>query len=723
MADTQAESLTVFFDDDKKGQVEGTKTAKANEEDLNGLVQLVNKRFEEAKTSRLAHEKRWLTAYRNYRGLYSPEMLFNENEQSRVFVKITKTKTLAAYGQLMDVLLSDGKFPLSIEATEKPTGTPEAVHVNLVQGESPASPDDEEPTSPYGYKGDGKELDPGFRNSEGLTGWLSKLTNWREKLKKGPSGLPQNPVFFPADEAAQKMEKKIHDQLGESNGVTAIRMCALEACIFGTGAMKGPFTETKTYHKWTVENGVRNYDPEIKDVPRVQAVSIWGLYPDPNAVTSSDVEWLIERHSMTRSQLRGLKRRPFFRKGVIDDLLFLGNTYTRVWWETQLTDDSTDEASPELWEVLEYWGTIDTQMAKDMGLEIPKPLRDLDEVQVNCWLCNGQVLRLVMNPFQPQRIPYMVVPYEVLPYQLWGVGVPENMHDSQTIMNGHVRMAIDNLALAGHMVFEVDETMLAPGQDYKIYSGKIFRRQGGVPGQSIFAHKFPNTANENLLMFDRFRQFADEETGMPSYSHGYTGVTGQTRTASGMSMLMQAASLTIKTVVKNFDDYLLRPLGEALFAWNMQFDPEEETTGDLAVKARGTASLMQREVRSQRLLTLMQVGANPNLAPHIKWPTVLKEFAKTVDIDPEKFLNSPEEALLQAELTKGMENGMGSQGGANPSGSPQSPGMPGGAGGMANGATPNAASSRGDGQIDGGSAPMPGETGFSSSGGQSFGRM
>ena len=83
------------------------------------------------------------------------------------------------------------------------------------------------------------------------------------------------------------------------------------------------------------------------------------------------------------------------------------------------------------------------------------------------------------------------------------------MDDAQTIMNGHARMAIDNLALAVFSV-DVDETMLVPGQDMKVFPGKIFRRQSGMPGQAIHGVKFPNTANENLMMFDRFRQLADE---------------------------------------------------------------------------------------------------------------------------------------------------------------------------------------------------------------------
>lgn len=104
-------------------------------------------------------------------------------------------------------------------------------------------------------------------------------------------------------------------------------------------------------------------------------------------------------------------------------------------------------------------------------------------------------------------------------------------------------------------------------------------------------------------MFEKSRQLADESTGMPSYAHGQTGVQGIGRTASGISMLMGAAAQNIKAVVRNIDDYLLNPLGKALFAFNMQFNFDKMFThGDLEVVARGTESLMRNEIRSQKLM-------------------------------------------------------------------------------------------------------------------------
>src|SRR6056300_1107879 len=65
-----------------------------------GVVGLVEDRYSKSKTWRLQDEERWLRAYRNYRGIYGPEVQFTSSEKSKVFVKVTKTKTLAAYGQI-----------------------------------------------------------------------------------------------------------------------------------------------------------------------------------------------------------------------------------------------------------------------------------------------------------------------------------------------------------------------------------------------------------------------------------------------------------------------------------------------------------------------------------------------------------------------------------------------------------------------------------------------
>ena len=678
------------------------------------VVAFVEERFNRSEDARQGDEERWLRAYRNYRGLYSPDVQFTDTEKSRVFVKVTKTKTLAAYGQIVDVLFGNNKFPLTVDPSVLPDGVAESVHIDMnpnanQAGDALRSVTQEKPSTPYLIDGDTK-LKPGETLSDlrsRLGPLKDKLESVSDKIVEGDGTTPSTVTFHPALVAAKKMEKKIHDQLVESGASIHLRSMAFEQSLLGTGVMKGPFAVDKEYPNWN-EQG--DYDPLVKTVPECNHVSVWNFYPDPEASSMEDAEYVVERHKMSRTQLRQLKTRPYFMKDAIQESIRKGADYVQKHWEMAMQDDET-QADTERWEVLEFWGFVDVEHLEDNGVNIPSEYKDLDELNCNIWVCNGEVLRFVLNPFKPSRIPYYATPFEHNPYSFFGVGIAENMDDTQTLMNGFMRMAIDNAALSGNLIIEIDETNLVPGQDMSVYPGKTFRRQGGAPGQAIFGTKFPNVAQENMQLFDKARVLADESTGFPSFAHGQTGVSGVGRTASGISMLMSAANGSIRTVVKNVDDYLIRPLGKAFFAFNMQFDFDESIRGDLEVRASGTESLMANEVRSQRLMQLLQVAQNPTLAPFAKMDYVIREIAKSMDLDPDKVTNSMADAAIQAEILKGFQAPTpppeAPQGVPAPQGAeqpPQAPQKP--MGGVQD------TSGSGGGQIGTGTAPLPGEQGF-----------
>ena len=690
------------------------------EEDLrNKLAGLITDRFKDAERSRKQDEGRWMTAYHNYRGLYPKNVRFRESEKSRVFVKITKTKVLAAFGQLVDVIFGGNKFPIGVSETKVPEGIAEIAHLdtaNPVPGiETSIGEEEGELENPFdvGFEGDGKVLKAGATYGTGkFKGELDKQAE--DSLTEGASPNPQVPEMKPAQKAARRMEKLIHDQIEESSGASEIRNALFESSLFGTGIVKGPFNFNKVLNKWSDKEGERVYNPIEVRVPRIEFVSIWDFFPDPNATNISECEYTIHRHKLNRSQFRSLSKLPYFDKDQIRGCLEMGPNYVEKDYENELKDDNhSHELTSSKYEVLEYWGIMDAQYAREVGMELDDSVDDLDEVQINAWVTNGKVLRAVVNPFTPHRLPYHAFSYEKNPYSFFGIGVAENMDDSQKIMNGHARMAIDNLALSGSLVFDVDETALVGGQNMEIYPGKVFRRQAGVPGTAINGLKFPNTSTENMMMFDKFRQLADEQTGIPSYSHGQTGVQSMTRTASGMSMLLGAASLNIKTVIKNLDDFLLKPLGEAYFQWNMQFlESKLGVEGDLEVKATGTASLMQKEVRSQRLTTFLQSIQNPAIAPFVKINKLIGELAYSLDLDPDEILNDPEEAAIMAQII-GMQNNAGQTTGEAPINPNQQPGVLGTPEGTPQQPQELGTTGTGGGNIGTGNVPQPGEDQFS----------
>ena len=688
------------------------------------LYSFIREKFEFASNDRIQHETIWLAALRAYRGVYSADELQNiaaaqqrNPGSSSAFVKISKTKVLASYGQILDVLFADDSFPLSVKPTTEPSGAAKNIFIVPDQIEEVL---DSSSGDIIGFEGDGREIEAGATQDSLFAGLQDKLKGLLQGKSaiEGNSPSPEFPEFSPAEEAANEMNKLIQDQLEESNGKFALRKCTQESVIYGSGIIKGPLPFQATQHVYERdEDGGLIYSPKLKLTPKIQHVSIWNAYPDPDALNQDDMSFFIERHLMDRSKLRSLKRNLSFDKDAIDTILKQKPDHTPEDWEQQIRDNKQSPNSAR-YEILEYWGWLDEELAARLDLDFDQD----KEIQVNVWVSMGEVLKVVINPLIPQNIPYHIVPYEEHPYQIWGIGVPENMNDSQAIINGHWRLAIDNLKFAGNVVFEVNQNQLVPGQDMTTHPGKIWLTQGGAPGQSIFATKYPDTSQSHMVAIDRARQFVDEETGIPSFSHGSTNVTGATRTSSGMSMLMAAASGATRTVIKNYDHYLLKPLGESIFHWNMQFNEENiNIRGDINIVANGTSSLLQREVKSQRLLTFLQTAAsNPATAPLADYTYILEEIAKSLDLDPEKVINSPERAKMFAELiqlsqqqAEGGPQGGNQQGTGTQGASTTGPQGQGGSGEAAAGANPADTSGVGGGNIGVGNVPQPGESTFS----------
>ena len=232
-------------DDNFLQPADDTQVAVVNpEEFMPGLAGYVKSKFEDAENGRYAHEQRWLQAYKNFRGVYDSTTQYRDSEKSKVFVRITKTKVLAGFGQIIDILFANKKFPISVESTPKPEGIAEFAHM-----ETPL----DQVADPFGFPGDGRELPPGATQANDPADFLGGLQEEYGKLPlvegKARMGEPQ---ISPAREAARRMEEVIHDQLLDTNAVNVLRKSVFESCLLGTGVVKGPFNFNKRVHKGSV---------------------------------------------------------------------------------------------------------------------------------------------------------------------------------------------------------------------------------------------------------------------------------------------------------------------------------------------------------------------------------------------------------------------------------------------------------------------------------------
>src|SRR5210317_2035850 len=161
------------------------------DEFMPGLAGYITQKFDDSEKGRYSHEQRWLQAYKNFRGIYDSTTQYRDSERSKVFIKITKTKVLAAYGQIADILYANKKFPIVVESTPVPEGIAEFAHLTgpLDQVQGPQQ-------DPFGYAGDGREIPPGATEATTNFGKYEGMP-----LTEGPSNFGE-PQVEPAREAA-----------------------------------------------------------------------------------------------------------------------------------------------------------------------------------------------------------------------------------------------------------------------------------------------------------------------------------------------------------------------------------------------------------------------------------------------------------------------------------------------------------------------------------------
>jgi len=190
------------MDDDILSSIKDTNEDEVMDPGVGNIASYVRDRFKKAAEIRQSDEQRWMRSYRNYRGIYDQSMQFTSTEKSRVFVKITKTKVNAAYGQITEVLFGNNRFPLSINPTTLPEGIKESVYIET---NSKAGGGQSGAEMPLGGAESAAEGPSGLLPGETMAELKSRLGALTKKLepvmdsvKEGDGTGPTQIPFYPA---------------------------------------------------------------------------------------------------------------------------------------------------------------------------------------------------------------------------------------------------------------------------------------------------------------------------------------------------------------------------------------------------------------------------------------------------------------------------------------------------------------------------------------------
>lgn len=467
-----------------------------------------------------------------------------------------------------------------------------------------------------------------------------------------------------SEEAVDRMEKKMEDQLHEGGFTKAMFEFTNDVATFPFAVMKGPIPRKRKLLKWAGQEDRLALTETVRD--EWDRVDPYKFYWAP---WGSDVQNMpcIEVHNLTRDDLQEMIGVEGYDETAIRAILADFGAGGASWLENDQDEAQDvagldfDDAGGDVIDAIQLWDSIPGRMLRDWGLP-QKDIEDLDlSYPCEVWMVNNTVIKAVLNYDPLGRKPYFVTSFEKVPGRIDGNGVADLTLDAQSMCNAAARSLANNMGIASGPQVGVNVSRLPNGEDItNIYPWKIWQFRQSDYGDTSPPMQFfqpESNAQELMAVFGRFMEIADEVSGIPRYMTGQH-VPGAGRTSSGLSMLISNAGKSIKQVIANIDHDVIEPLLQRQYQRNLRYSDDPDMIGDVGVVARGAMALVVKEAEAVRKTEFLRLILESPVAQSIVGlpgtSELMRDLAGNLNMNVDRLVPSRElmEKKVQEEAAK-----------------------------------------------------------------------
>lgn len=559
---------------------------------VDNLAAHVRKCWSAAKSHRSRNNDRLTNCLRLRKGEYSGQKLAEIQAQggSDIYLNIIGTKCRAAKAWLSDLYAGSGDKPFDVKPTPIPELDPN-IQREMIETAIQAAMQTGLPQE----------------NIEGL------LKKHEDRIK--------DEVMQEAESRMEGMSTYIEDILTEGDYRREFESFLDDLMTYPYAVFKGPIYRKTRKIQW-IQDEQGQFAPKITDQisRKFKRVSPFDFYQSPSMTNIGD-SWHIEHLRFNYDELAKMRTaKGYNAKNIIMVLSNHRNGGLREWaFESGEREQLEGKSSIfngdyDLIDGLEWTGTIQGKQLVDWGID--REIDDLySEYAVSITVIGGYAIKAVINPDPTGRPNYYKSCFRSVPGSFNGEALPEIIEDIQQACNATARSLMNNMAIGSQPQVGIDISQQAPGSTVtSIRPGKVwtYSSKSGQTSPGVIFFSPEIKAQELLMVYERFERYADNISGIPAYAYGSDNAAGAGKTASGLSMLMNASSKTIKSIVRDVDIGVIEPLIANLYQSAM-LDPDvpSDIKGDAQVKARGSDALMHKEATAMRQLEFMNMTNNP----------------------------------------------------------------------------------------------------------------
>ena len=503
-------------------------------------------------------------------------------------------------------------------------------------------------------RGDTKSASGGVSGSIGLptTKAESIFLRWSRNKVRSATAMTNNVLFGsgkdipfdvePTDEQWQPLADALKEilewQLLDGDWIEAAKDAKTEGVIYGTGQMAGPYVRTAKHERAVPHPKTGAPVPLSISYPQpyFRAPLTMDYYPDPNATANEPGLGGFEVLYYSPDVVLGWKQEQGYfnveqaatkvvaaRKAEGSDLA--RNVHANV-------NPSVEGKVGVAW----YTGLVPSEKVADY-LEKMKmtDLLEQDFVVARIGMAIDLVVFLSVSPIQKKIDRWY---FEKTNGEAYGVGVVENNAMSLKLANAGARLFTVGKGMALNPPRSIDKSLFKASEDFRYGPGKVWELKPNLSVEqrrdAVIVHEMDDVSEGWKDFIAWAEQMSDDDTAVRKVSMG-EGEQDLTRTAHGISMILNAASLPMKEVLANFDKQIIEPSIQGLIEWDMKY-LEPELVGlvlgpDTAQKwaqiqkigkvepvmkwrATGAATFVAKEVLLQKIQGFISLaGSNPAL--------------------------------------------------------------------------------------------------------------
>ena len=313
---------------------------------------------------------------------------------------------------------------------------------------------------------------------------------------------------------------------------------------------------------YAVQNGTETVTEEkvIKNQPTVSVVNPSNVYLDPSCNGNIDnAMFCIFSFESSKAELK--KDSRYKNLDAVDWEGVSVNTESDH--ETMIPGDFdfADLVRKKV-VVYEYWGYYDIH-----GNGTLEPI-------VACWI-GETMIRMELNPFPDQRIPFIFVPYLNVADSAFGEADAEVLGDNQTILGALMRGMVDIMGRTATGQKGVPKGFLDPLNRLKFDSGEVYEYNPNVATKApVLDSVFPEIPSSAYNMLSMQNQEAEGMTGVRAFAGGISG-DQYGKVATGIRGALDAASKREMSILRRLAQGIAE-LGRRIIAMNAVFLSEEE---------------------------------------------------------------------------------------------------------------------------------------------------